>query len=200
MAAIEIEDEDFRQRILSLPVTFGKMVLTVVGLAGGASIGREGPTIHVGGGIMYWIGRRFGYTDPKALSRFVLAGGGAGIAAAFNAPLAGVVFAIEELAGTYEDRFSGIILTAVIFAGVVSLGVLGDYAYFGRVGAQLALRPGVAGGALVRHLRGHRRRLVRAHDRVVRPRRARAHRGVAEADADTLRGGLRARARGARSA
>lgn len=139
MAAVEVDDPGFRQRVLSPPVTFGKMLLTLVGLAGGASIGRKGPTIHVGAGLMYWIGRKFGYTDPKALSRFILAGGGAGIAEAFNAPLAGVVFAIEELAGTYEHRFSGIILTAVIFAGVVSLGVLGDYAYFGLVTAQLPL-------------------------------------------------------------
>lgn len=139
IASLGIEDADFRRRVLSLPVALGKMLLTLVALLGGASIGREGPTVHVGAGVMYWIGRRFGFSDPKAISRFILAGGGAGIAAAFNTPLAGVVFAIEELAGTYEHRFSGIVLTAVIFAGVVSLGVLGDYAYFGRVDTALPL-------------------------------------------------------------
>lgn len=139
IAAIEVEDPDFRTQLLSLPVALGKIVLTLMGLLGGASIGREGPTVHVGAGLMYWIGRRFGFCDPKAMSRFILAGGGAGIAAAFNAPLAGVVFAIEELAGTFEHRFSGILLTAVIFAGVVSLGVLGNYAYFGHIAAQLPL-------------------------------------------------------------
>ena len=137
--ALDVEDAGIRQRLLSLPVIFMKMLLTLAGLAGGASIGREGPTVHVGAGIMYWLGRRFGFDDPKAISRFILAGGGAGIAAAFNTPLAGVVFAIEELAGTYEHRFSGIVLTAVIFAGGVSLGVLGNYAYFGRVDAGLPL-------------------------------------------------------------
>jgi H+/Cl- antiporter ClcA len=142
IAAIEIEDAGFRQRMLSLPVALGKMLLTLIALAGGASVGREGPTVHVGAGLMFWIGRRFGFDDPKALSRFVLAGGGAGIAAAFNTPLAGVVFAIEELAGTYEHRFSGIILTAVIFAGVVSLGILGNYAYFGQVASALPLGHG----------------------------------------------------------
>jgi H+/Cl- antiporter ClcA len=139
IAALAVEDERFRDRLLSLPVALGKVALTLLGLLGGASIGREGPTVHVGAGIMYWIGRRFGFTDSAALSRFILAGGGAGIAAAFNTPLAGVVFAIEELAGTFEHRFSGIVLTAVIFAGIVSLGVLGDYAYFGRVDAVLPL-------------------------------------------------------------
>lgn len=139
IAALEEEDATFRQRLLSLPVVLCKMGFTLCGLAVGASIGREGPTVHIGAGIMYSLGRRFGFSDPKAISRFILAGGGAGIAAAFNTPLAGVVFAIEELAGTFEHRFSGIVLTAVIFAGVVSLGVLGNYAYFGRVVAELPL-------------------------------------------------------------
>ncbi len=139
IAALDEEDAGFRQRLLSLPVVLCKMGLTLVGLAAGASIGREGPTVHIGAGIMYSLGRRLGFSDPKAISRFILAGGGAGIAAAFNTPLAGVVFAIEELAGTFEHRFSGIVLTAVIFSGVVSLGVLGNYAYFGRVAAELPL-------------------------------------------------------------
>jgi H+/Cl- antiporter ClcA len=139
IAAIQLEDEDLRKRLLSLPVSLGKMVLTLLALLGGASVGREGPTVHVGAGVMYWLGRRFGFSDPKVMSRFILAGGGAGIAAAFNTPLAGIVFAIEELAGTFEHRVSGIILTAVIFAGVVSLGVMGDYAYFGRIDVALPL-------------------------------------------------------------
>jgi H+/Cl- antiporter ClcA len=148
IASIQIEDQTLRQRFLSLPVALGKMVLTLLALLGGASIGREGPTVHVGASLLYWLGRRFGFSDPKAISRFILAGGGAGIAAAFNTPLAGVVFAIEELAGTFEHRVSGIILTAVIFAGVVSLGVMGDYAYFGRVDAVLPLGQAMLAAAL----------------------------------------------------
>ncbi|MEO8777400.1 MAG: chloride channel protein [Rhodanobacter sp.] len=139
IASMHIEDEGFRQRMLALPIAVGKMVLTLIALAVGASIGREGPTVHVGAGLFYSLGRRFGFTDPKAASRFILAGGACGIAAAFNTPLAGVVFAIEELAGTFEHRFSGLLLTAVIVGGIVSMGVLGDYSYFGRVQASLPL-------------------------------------------------------------
>ncbi|MEP7043976.1 MAG: chloride channel protein [Dokdonella sp.] len=142
VASLAVEDAGFRGRLLSLPVAFGKMALTLVALLGGASIGREGPTVHVGAGLMYALGRRFGFTDAKVLSRFILAGGAAGIAAAFNTPLAGVVFAIEELAGTYEHRFSGNVLTAVIFAGIVSLGLVGNYTYFGMVHATLPLGEG----------------------------------------------------------
>jgi H+/Cl- antiporter ClcA len=129
-------------RQLSLPVAVAKMGLTVVGLLGGASIGREGPTVHIGAGIMRAIGRRFGFVDPHQASRFLLAGGAAGIAAAFNTPLAGVVFAIEELSGAFEHRFSGTLLTAVIVGGVVSLGLLGNYTYFGRMHAALPLGQG----------------------------------------------------------
>lgn len=139
IGTLHVENESFRERMLGLPVAISKMVLALLGLLVGASIGREGPTVHVGAGLFYWIGRRFGFSDPKAASRFILAGGACGIAAAFNAPLAGVVFAIEELAGTFEHRFSGLLLTAVIVGGVVSLGVLGNYSYFGEVHATLPL-------------------------------------------------------------
>jgi H+/Cl- antiporter ClcA len=74
IAALAVEDEGFRRRLLALPVALGKIALTLLALLGGASVGREGPTVHVGAGLMHALGRRFGYTDPKALSRFVLAG------------------------------------------------------------------------------------------------------------------------------
>jgi H+/Cl- antiporter ClcA len=156
IATLHIEDERFRARMLALPIAMGKMLLTLTALAVGASIGREGPTVHVGAGLFYSLGRWFGFKDPQAASRFILAGGACGIAAAFNTPLAGVVFAIEELAGTFEHRFSGLLLTAVIVGGVVSLGILGNYAYFGVVQANLplghawlaVLLTGVIGGLL----------------------------------------------------
>lgn len=139
IATLHVEDDGFRGRMLSLRVAAGKMVLTLMALAAGASIGREGPTVHVGAGLLYSMGRRFGFGDPQSTARFVLAGGAAGLAAAFNTPLAGVVFAIEEMAGAFETRMSGVVLTAVIIAGVVSLGFLGDYAYFGRINTALPL-------------------------------------------------------------
>jgi H+/Cl- antiporter ClcA len=139
IAAQQLEDEGFCARLLSLRVAAGKMGLTLVALLGGASAGREGPTVHVGAALLYSLGRRFGFAEPAAAGRFVLAGSAAGLAAAFNTPLAGVVFAIEEMAGAFEHRMSGIILTAVIIAGVVSLGMLGNYSYFGRIDAMLPL-------------------------------------------------------------
>lgn len=139
IAALQVEDDDFRHRLLSLRIAVGKMGLTLAALLGGASVGREGPTVHVGAAVLYSLGRRFGFVEPAAAGRFILAGAAAGLAAAFNTPLAGVVFAIEEMAGAFEHRMSGIILTAVIIAGIVSLGILGNYTYFGSVSTSLTL-------------------------------------------------------------
>ena len=163
MAALRAPEAE-RQRYLSPKISLAKMGLTVAGLLGGASIGREGPTVHVGAGVMLAIGRRFGLRSDVQARRLLLAGGAAGIAAAFNAPLAGVVFAIEELGGAFEHRFSGTLLTSVIVGGVVSLALLGSYTYFGRVEIALPLRQawlavlacgvtcGLAGGSFSRLL------------------------------------------------
>jgi chloride channel protein, CIC family len=139
IAALHVEEEGFRNKLLSLKIAAGKMALTLAALLGGASVGREGPTVHVGASLLYSLGKRFGFSDSTSAGRFILAGSAAGLAAAFNTPLAGIVFAIEEISGTFEHRISGILLTAVIISGVVSLGVLGNYAYFGTISAILPL-------------------------------------------------------------
>lgn len=143
IAALEREtDASFRARLLSLPVSLAKIALTLFAMLVGASVGREGPTVHTGAGLMVWLGQRFGLRDRKSVSRFALAGGAAGIAAAFNTPLAGIVFAIEELAGTFEHRFSGALLTAVMISGIVTMGLVGDYAYFGAMSTSLPFGEG----------------------------------------------------------
>ena len=139
-AALGTEDKHWRQELLSVRMALAKMGLTVLAMGGGASVGREGPTVHVGAALLFAVGRRLGFNDPVVSRHLILAGSAAGIAAAFNTPLAGVVFAIEEMAGAFEERMSGVLLTAVIVAGVVAIGLLGDYAYFGHIDAHLPLR------------------------------------------------------------
>jgi H+/Cl- antiporter ClcA len=109
--------------------TVWKVGLTLVGLLFGASIGREGPTVQLGACIMFLLGSYAGLRRSQGL---LLAGAAAGIAAAFNTPLAGIMFAIEEMAKSYERRISGLIIAAVVVAGAVSISLLGNYKYFGN--------------------------------------------------------------------
>lgn len=153
IAARHLRDDDDRSHILSLKLVVGKIALTVVGLFCGASIGREGPTVQVGASLMLQAARWGGMAQARGL---ILAGSAAGIAAAFNTPLAGIVFAIEEMGRTYEARTNGLVLTAVILAGLASLGLLGNYTYFGvsketisfAADWPLVLGCGVIGGGL----------------------------------------------------
>ncbi|MNQ91842.1 H(+)/Cl(-) exchange transporter ClcA [compost metagenome] len=66
----------------------------------------------------------------------ILAGGAAGIAAAFNTPLAGVAFAVEELGRKLETRTSGVLLSTIILSGMVAIALQGNYHYFGHFGVQ----------------------------------------------------------------
>lgn len=153
IAARHLRDDEDRSRLLSLKLAFGKIVLTVAGLLSGASIGREGPTVQVGASIMLQAARWGGMAQARGL---ILAGSAAGIAAAFNTPLAGIVFAIEEMSRTYESRANGLVLTAVILSGLASLGLVGSYTYFGTSSVlaetardwALVLVCGIGGGAL----------------------------------------------------
>ena len=128
IAARHLRRDSERSRLLSLRVAVGKIILTIVALFCGASIGREGPTVQVGASIMMIAGRIGGMAQAQGL---ILAGSAAGISAAFNTPLAGIVFAIEEMSRTYQSRANGLVLTAVILSGLSALGLVGSYTYFG---------------------------------------------------------------------
>ena len=131
--ALRPEIGDAGLRLLRPHVVVGRMILACVGLFCGGSIGREGPTVHVGAVIAHSFGRWMPHGGTSAQRRaLILAGGAAGVAAAFNTPLAGIVFAIEELSRSFEERASGATLTAVVLAGVVAIAIVGDYTYFGQ--------------------------------------------------------------------
>jgi H+/Cl- antiporter ClcA len=118
-----------------------KFLVTIGGLLVGGSIGREGPTVQISATIMAYVHKLF--RAPLRASVMV-AGGAAGVAAAFNTPIAGVTFAIEELASAYEQRMTLLVMTAVLISGMVSLGLNGDYTYFGVMGDTLPLRQVIA--------------------------------------------------------
>ena len=122
--------------LLSLRAALAKIVLTVVALLGGASVGREGPTVQLAGAIMVQVHRLF---RLRVTPGVVIAGGAAGVAAAFNTPLAGIAFAIEELAVAYEQRVAILVMGAVMIAGLTAQGLAGDYIYFGELEGSLPI-------------------------------------------------------------
>jgi len=103
----------------------------------GASIGREGPTVQVAAALVYLFGARMnGGPGRRAL---LIAGGAAGVAAAFNTPIAGIVFAVEELARGFDRRSSTIIILVVVAAGAAAYALSGNYAYFGELRGETKL-------------------------------------------------------------
>ncbi len=141
------EGHPVRERVLSIRVMLGKIGLTVVGLFCGAAIGREGPTVQIGAAIMHKLGNFARFPRHDLDRGLILAGGAAGVAAAFNTPLAGIVFAIEEMGRSFERHISGTILMTVILAGLTSVALLGNYTYFGRTSDTLSF--GAEWGAVV---------------------------------------------------
>ncbi|MDB5849954.1 MAG: chloride channel protein [Rhodoferax sp.] len=151
-----------RGMFASLRLTVAKIALGVVGFAAGLSVGREGPSVQVAAGVMQHARRWLSPGSSIDTRALLVAGGAAGIAAAFNAPLAGVVFAIEELAGRLEARSSGLIITAIVLAGLVAVSAFGNLSYFGIIrvpvlgwalvgpGLLVALASGAAGGIFSR--------------------------------------------------
>jgi H+/Cl- antiporter ClcA len=135
IAARTLQDHGARGALVGLRVAIGKILLTLLGLLVGASTGREGPTVQVGASVMFEIGR----ITPRRQPGLILAGAAAGVAGAFNAPLAGIVFAIEEMSKSFEARASGLIVAAVILAGLVAEALVGNYTYFGFTTAALPL-------------------------------------------------------------
>ncbi|MEX3976094.1 chloride channel protein [Paraburkholderia caribensis] len=120
-------------RLLTFPILLGKILVSFLAILGGFTIGREGPTVQVGAALMFNLRRLYPRSNALIERQLVLAGAAAGLSAAFNTPLAGIVFAIEELTRSFEARASGVLITAIIIAGIIALGLNGNYTYFGTI-------------------------------------------------------------------
>jgi H+/Cl- antiporter ClcA len=149
---------------VSIKLSVAKIALSAWGLMAGLSLGREGPSVQIAAGVMQgarrWLPKRSAVTEHALL----VAGGAAGIAAAFNTPLAGVMFAIEELSRKPEQRSSGLIISAIVLGGLVAVSTYGNSTYFGVIhvpaigwsligpGLLVTVCGGLAGGLFARLL------------------------------------------------
>lgn len=136
MAAAHLTEEKTKSKLISLllgpRIIIFKVVSSLLGVVGGGAIGREGPTLQISGSIFDTASR---YLPARLRMQnrqgMILAGGAAGLAAAFNTPLGGIAYVIEELSKSHLSFFRTGILHAVIVSGLISQLIMGSYLYFG---------------------------------------------------------------------
>jgi len=121
---------------VSLKTAAFKMAVAAFLLLCGLSIGREGPTVQIVAALVFaFTAHLRGGPHPRTL---LIAGGAAGVAAAFNTPIAGVVFAVEELAKGFDRRSNTVVILVVVAAGAAAYALAGNYAYFGQMAGSRA--------------------------------------------------------------
>lgn len=111
-----------------------KFVVATLQIGTGSALGREGPTVMICAGIASAMGR-FLAISPQNLRRLIPVGAAAGIAAAFNAPIAAVTFAIEEIVGDLDQTLLSGVVVAAALAAVIERSVLGGHPVFDVPGA-----------------------------------------------------------------
>ena len=114
---------------ITLKETIGKFVLCALQLGSGASLGVEGPTVHICAGVSSFLAR-VARLSPKNRKRMTSVGMAAGIAAAFNAPIAAVTFTLEELIGSLDQTMLAGVIIAAALAAVVEHSILGSNPIF----------------------------------------------------------------------
>ncbi|ARP86227.1 chloride channel protein [Bordetella genomosp. 9] len=138
IGALSLPPGPGQSSLVSLRQTIWKIPLTFLGMLAGASIGREGPSVQVGAAVMlawgrFWKNRRLPLQGFHH-NELIAAGAAGGLAAAFNAPLAGVIFAIEELGRGTVLRWQRLVLIGVLASGFMVVALAGNNPYFGVFG------------------------------------------------------------------
>jgi H+/Cl- antiporter ClcA len=134
MAAVEITEEKphLIKKFLSLRILLIKILSSVIKVAGGGIAGREGPTIQIASSIFnkiyQWLPQ---WWMPISQRNMLIAGAASGLAAAFNTPLGGIIFAIEELSKFHFRNYIYPLFIAIIIAGLTAQGFTGSYLYLG---------------------------------------------------------------------
>ncbi len=118
-----------RSGLVSLRETIGKFVLCSVQIGSGASLGLEGPTVQICAGVSSLLARA-ARLSPQNRRRMTSVGMAAGIAAAFNAPIAAITFTLEELIGDLDQTMLSGVIVAAALAAVVEHSILGSKPVF----------------------------------------------------------------------
>jgi chloride channel protein, CIC family len=119
----------FRSGAITIKETVGKFVLCAIQLGSGASLGVEGPTVQICAGVSSFLSR-MARLSPAYQRRMTSVGMAAGIAAAFNAPIAAITFTLEELIGSLDQTMLTGVIVAAALAAVVERSILGSNPIF----------------------------------------------------------------------
>ena len=114
---------------ISARTVFGKFVCCATALASGIALGREGPSVHIGSGIASLIARRLGLSSAQ-VRWLIPVGASAALAAAFNTPIAAVLFSLEEIMGDLHAPILGSVVLSSTMSWMVLHLVLGDEPLF----------------------------------------------------------------------
>ncbi len=124
--------KSFVRQALSFRTAIAKIFGSLMVVLAGGAVGREGPSLHISASIFYLFHRALNkiHKTPDHKS-WIIGGAAAGLAAAFNTPLGGIVYAIEELGSQYFTEIKNNLLLAVLVSGIASQTILGTYLFIG---------------------------------------------------------------------
>lgn len=135
MAAVDLAGTRNASKVntlLNLKVIAVKIASSLFLLLGGGAIGREGPTLQIAGSIYQIVYRLIPEGWSKVSQKImIITGGASGLAAAFNTPLGGIVYVVEELTKSHIGKFRTAVFTSVIISGMAAQLFLGSYLYLG---------------------------------------------------------------------
>jgi chloride channel protein, CIC family len=114
----------------------GKFICSSISLGSGVALGREGPSVHIGAGLASVAGRKLGLSEEQVKS-LIPVGTAAAVAAAFNTPLAAVLFTLEEILADLHARLVGAVVIGAATSWIVLRLILGDEPLFHVPGYQL---------------------------------------------------------------
>lgn len=120
ITALAVHGGRMRKRVVPL-----KILATSLTVGFGGSAGREGPIVQIGAAVGSWVSRRFKLGEDEVRS-LVAAGAGAGIGASFNAPIAGMLFALEVILSSFAPRHMSSIVIASVAAAITSQTIVGE--------------------------------------------------------------------------
>ena len=124
MAAVALQGGRIRPVVAVI-----KSLASSITIGSGGSVGREGPIVQIGSALGSFLGQKLGLSDDR-IRNLVACGAAGGIAATFNAPIAGVVFALEIILGEFSVRYFSSVVVSAVTASVIGRAVFGDIPAF----------------------------------------------------------------------